>query len=110
LKSPPPASAPAPKAAPASKVSADFTPGKVPSSEQAAVNRGAAMDKVKSVAGSIGDYFSNFETPAERRSRESKQGSGMKKGGMVKKMASGGMASSRADGIAQRGKTRGKIC
>jgi hypothetical protein len=37
-----------------------------------------------------------------------------KKGGTVKKMASGGMtvskASSRADGIAQRGKTRGKIC
>jgi len=39
------------------------------------------------------------------------------KGGMVKKMASGGMtsskpstASSRGDGIAQRGKTRGKLC
>lgn len=27
-----------------------------------------------------------------------------------KRMASGGMASSRADGIAQRGKTRGKMC
>lgn len=27
-----------------------------------------------------------------------------------KKMASGGTASSRADGIAQRGKTRGKVC
>jgi hypothetical protein len=38
---------------------------------------------------------------------------GMKKGGAVKKMASGGMASSvskRADGIAQKGKTRGKMC
>lgn len=37
----------------------------------------------------------------------------MKKGGAVKKMASGGMASSassRADGIASKGKTRGKIC
>lgn len=33
-----------------------------------------------------------------------------KKGGMVKKMASGGTASSRADGIAQKGKTRGKYC
>jgi len=37
-----------------------------------------------------------------------------KKGGKVKKMASGGMArssaSSRADGIASRGKTRGKMC
>ena len=37
----------------------------------------------------------------------------MKKGGRVKKMASGGTtksASSRGDGIAQRGKTRGKMC
>jgi hypothetical protein len=36
-----------------------------------------------------------------------------KKGGAVKKMASGGMASSaskRADGIATKGKTRGKMC
>jgi len=38
---------------------------------------------------------------------------GMKKGGPTKKMASGGSvssASNRADGIAQRGKTRGKMC
>ena len=38
---------------------------------------------------------------------------GLKKGGKVKKMASGGMTSSaskRADGIATKGKTRGKIC
>ena len=37
----------------------------------------------------------------------------MKKGGAVKKMASGGKvssASSHGDGIAQRGKTRGKMC
>jgi hypothetical protein len=35
---------------------------------------------------------------------------GMKKGGAVKKMASGGMtASRRGDGIASRGKTRGKL-
>jgi hypothetical protein len=36
-----------------------------------------------------------------------------KKGGMIKKMASGGSvgsASKRADGIAVKGKTRGKIC
>ena len=36
--------------------------------------------------------------------------SAMKKGGKVKKMANGGSASSRADGIATKGKTRGKIC
>jgi len=37
-------------------------------------------------------------------------GNSMKRGGKVKKMASGGSASRRADGIAQRGKTRGKMC
>jgi hypothetical protein len=45
---------------------------------------------------------------AMRRARE-----GMKKGGTVKKYASGGSVSSaskRADGIAQRGKTKGRIC
>jgi hypothetical protein len=31
-------------------------------------------------------------------------------GGKAKRMASGGSASSRADGIAQKGKTRGKMC
>jgi len=37
---------------------------------------------------------------------------GYKKGGKIKKYAKGGMvsASSRGDGIAQRGKTRGKVC
>ena len=35
---------------------------------------------------------------------------GMASGGKVKKMASGGSASSRADGIASKGKTRGKMC
>jgi hypothetical protein len=37
----------------------------------------------------------------------------MKRGGKVKKMASGGMTSSaskRADGIATKGKTRGRMC
>jgi hypothetical protein len=34
----------------------------------------------------------------------------MRKGGKVKKMASGGSASKRADGIATKGKTRGKMC
>ena len=33
----------------------------------------------------------------------------MKKGGKVKKMSKGGSASSRADGIAQRGKTKGRF-
>jgi len=94
------------------------------------------MSGLKKAGSAIADY--KFETPAERRSREAKEpkskaatpysrtqterddealtrGSAMKRGGAVKKMASGGMtsrssASSRGDGIASRGKTRGKIC
>lgn len=129
----------APTSSPAKQsLSADFTPGKVPTPEQAAANRQAAYDKVKSVGSSVADYVKNFETPAERRSREAKEAKNtppkartdsplgrkmeseilnnmitnppMKKGGVVKKMASGGMtASRRADGIASRGKTKCKM-
>jgi hypothetical protein len=42
---------------------------------------------------------------AERQAKEQAAGGGMKKGGKVKSKS----ASSRADGIAQRGKTRGKL-
>ena len=45
--------------------------------------------------------------------RQGLKDEGYAKGGAVKKMASGGsvgLASKRADGIAQRGKTRGKVC
>lgn len=60
--------------------------------------------------GSIHKAMSEYKTPAEarseeRRKREQKELAGMKKGGMVKSSAS-----KRADGIAQRGKTRGRIC
>jgi len=107
-------SAPAPVAKPAA-APASTGSGRVPTSEQAAANRQAAMDKVKAAGSSVADYIKNFETPAERRSREAKEASGMKKGGKVKKMASGGMtskvssASKRADGIASRGKTNCKM-
>jgi hypothetical protein len=50
---------------------------------------------------------------AERTMKEAKakKSSNFAKGGMTSKMASGGMtASRRGDGIAQRGKTRGKMC
>jgi hypothetical protein len=49
----------------------------------------------------------NIDDETRARAMESV---GMKKGGMTKKYAKGGSASSRADGIAQRGKTRGKMC
>lgn len=55
----------------------------------------------------------NIRAVAKRKEDEKAQklGYGIKKGGMVKKYASGGSvsASRRADGIAQRGKTRGKV-
>jgi hypothetical protein len=43
------------------------------------------------------------------REYEAYSDAGYSKGGKVKKMAKGGSASSRADGCAQRGKTRGKM-
>ena len=49
----------------------------------------------------------------EKNKRENEANKGMKRGGKVKKYASGGSVSSaskRADGIAQRGKTRGRVC
>jgi hypothetical protein len=49
----------------------------------------------------------NIDDETRARAMESV---GMKNGGMTKKYAKGGSVSSRADGIAQRGKTRGKIC
>jgi hypothetical protein len=78
---------------------------RVPTSEEAAANRQAIYDKVKSMGKSVSDYVSNFETPAERKSKERKEkmGKGYARGGSV-------TASSRGDGIAQRGKTRGKMC
>lgn len=56
------------------------------------------------IGSSISNYFKNFKTPAERKAQERKEKS--------TNMASGGKvsASSRGDGIAQRGKTRGKMC
>ena len=59
---------------------------RVPTSEEAAANRQAIYDKVKSMGRSVSDYVSNFETPAERSSRERKE--------KTVKMASGGMVNS----------------
>ena len=59
---------------------------RVPTSEEAAANRQAVYDKVKSMGRSVSDYISNFETPAERSSRERKE--------KTVKMASGGMVHS----------------
>jgi len=100
-----------------------------PSASQMASD--AISSGAKKVGSGIVDYVKNFETPAKRIEREAKEakeaknkpasvaptrdynedalssGSAMRRGGAVKKMASGGMtASRRADGIATKGKTR----
>jgi hypothetical protein len=85
---------------------------RVPTSEQAAANRQAVYDNVKSGAKKVGNYLSDTFTMEgrERAKKEAKDRYGMKRGGTVN-MASGGLtASRRGDGIAQRGKTRGKMC
>jgi hypothetical protein len=56
---------------------------------------------------------SGSTTDTRSVSRRLRSAFGMRKGGETKKMASGGMTSSaskRADGIAVKGKTRGKMC
>jgi hypothetical protein len=54
------------------------------------------------------DYMQSREQ--YKTAQDESEPSTFRKGGAVKKYASGGSVSSRADGVAQRGKTRGKIC
>jgi hypothetical protein len=72
-----------------------------------------ARDRAARAAGREAER-KEFNQRGRDRFVESTFEGGMKRGGKVKKMASGGMArssaSSRADGIASRGKTRGKVC
>jgi hypothetical protein len=98
--------APAVKTKPAAEASTKTGSSRVPTSEQAAANRAAAAEKVKGMGASIADYFSTYETPAERRNKERKEkaAKGYSSGGSVSS------ASRRADGIATKGKTRGKMC
>jgi hypothetical protein len=77
--------------------------------KKAARERAEAEEKAKKKAREQANIRSG---ESERMMRES-LGSGFKRGGAVKKYASGGSVSSaskRADGIAQRGKTRGRVC
>jgi hypothetical protein len=65
----------------------------------------AAIQAVKDqdMAKKMREAYENFQKSPEADTI------GMKKGGKIKKMRSGGSASSRADGCAVRGKTRGKM-
>jgi hypothetical protein len=98
--------APAVKTKPAAEAPTKTGSSRVPTSEQAAANRAAAAEKVKGMGSSIADYFSTYETPAERRNKERKEkaAKGYSSGGSVSS------ASRRADGIATKGKTRGRMC
>jgi len=76
----------------------------------------AATRQAEMRAENASRYGLDTTSPGARALRNKIDGEGFvlrKNGGAVKKMASGGMtvskASSRADGIAQRGKTRGKL-
>jgi hypothetical protein len=82
------------------------------SSGKATVDKQDAMAKRDA---SMSSYMPRRDPNAAARAalssgKSDEAGNPMKRGGAVKKMASGGSASSRADGIAQRGKTRGKMC
>jgi hypothetical protein len=73
----------------------------------------AARQAAKEAAKTMGRLMEKDITPRPPQLTNEPLKLGMKKGGAVKKMASGGSVSSaskRADGIAQRGKTRGRIC
>jgi hypothetical protein len=54
------------------------------------------------------DYVQSREQ--YKTAQDESEPSTFRKGGAVKKYAAGGSVSSRADGIAQRGKTRGRMC
>ena len=98
--------------------------GRVPTAAEAARKITEYARKIGGAASSVGDSFKNYETLAERRSRLAKEAkdkerseymkeSGQKaKGGAIQSYAKGGSvsAASRGDGIAQRGKTRGRMC
>jgi hypothetical protein len=85
--------------------------------------RQAVVDTVQSIPSRVADIFKPPEREFQNKTYRDMSGKIVRynKGGVVKKMASGGMtsskmsskpstASSRGDGIAQRGKTRGKMC
>ena len=104
---------PAPKPTP--KGIGRLDPGGRSASLAALDARKAARDEDARI-GNINAYNNeikgqNMETRVLKNMQDAPEPGMMKKGGKVKKMASGGMtASSRGDGIASRGKTRGKIC
>jgi len=81
------------------------TRGTVPA---AALKKGGNVKESKAMVGKEVAFMKKKGAPAAMIKHE-KAEMGMKKGGGVKKMAAGGSASSRADGITKSGKTKGKM-
>ena len=70
----------------------------------------AQADMARMQQGAAQPYMPSPTSSGGGAGRGTSNMAAMKKGGKVKKMAKGGSASSRADGIASKGKTRGKMC
>jgi len=67
------------------------------------------MAESKKMVGKEVAFMKKKGAPAAMIKHEKAEMMGMKKGGGVKKMAAGGSASSRADGCAIKGKTKGRM-
>ena len=89
-----------------------WSPGDEKGSFGRAWNRGEDAETVRVPREKVSKNWAVRTKNAERLNKETGKYEPMKKGGAVKKYAKGGSvssASSRADGCAQRGKTRGKL-
>ena len=89
----------------------DATPAEKYSSatkQDADKSQPGTMEMLGNLGKSIKDSVMGTNKPAP--APEKKKAGGMCGGKAMKKMSGGGSASSRADGCAQRGKTRGKFC
>jgi hypothetical protein len=77
---------------------------------KAAPAKAAPKEPVEEIPSDIKDKLQTMKNERAAAAYEKRRAAGedYKKGGMLK-MAKGGSASSRADGCAQRGKTRGKM-
>jgi len=72
-------------------------------------SKGGDMAESKAMVGKEVAFMKKKGAPASMMKHEKAEMMGMKKGGATKKMVAGGAASSRADGVAQKGKTKGKL-
>jgi len=70
---------------------------------------GGEMAESKKMVGKEVSFMKKKGAPKSMIKHEEAEMGAMKRGGKVKKMAMGGSASSRADGVAQKGKTKGKL-